>query len=155
MSSDQWAVNGQFLLDVIIAVKGIIKGSLSTFTYSLWKVICLLTLCWNTSKTISFGDADSHLAIQEISDLMKPKVQLPFPQSNNESFVQSPSNHRRLRSRLVIYFHLCLGLHSGFLAKILYEFPSHPCMLRSPPISYVYLYLIALMMFWEQQPAKL
>jgi len=32
--SDHWAVKGQVLLDIIIAVKGIMKGSLCTFTYS-------------------------------------------------------------------------------------------------------------------------
>jgi hypothetical protein len=47
------------------------------------------------------------------------------------------------------------GLHSGFLAKILYEFPYRPCMLLSTPISYyVYLYLIVLLMSGEQQPAN-
>jgi len=97
--------------------------------------VCLLRV--ETLQTINIGDNGSHLAVQDIPTLMKPEVQHRLHTSNMESFVHSPPNHRRLRSRLIIPFHICLGVHSGFLAKILYVFPSRPCVCHSPPISYV------------------
>jgi hypothetical protein len=67
--SDQWAVKVQVLLD-IIALEGTIKGSLCTFTVQLVKAYISAYCLLKHLKIINTGNADSHLAVQEIPALM-------------------------------------------------------------------------------------